>query len=125
MNRNNRMPQYREKVYEKRRVYHTEVKDGVRIFVEGESPQRLKLKDIPCSSLKLKARIDSDTFENHEGSPRKLEKAQGSDIMTEEIRKAQNDFEKRKQDEHEKNVRKKIREAVAKDFPDVAQLVNE
>ncbi len=123
MNRNNRMPQYREKVYEKRKVYHTDVKDGVRIFVEGEKPN--PFKDVPCSSLKLKARIDSDTFENHEGSPRKLEKAQGSDIMTEEIRKAQNEFEKRKQEEHEKNVRKKIREAVEKDFPDVSHLVNE
>lgn len=108
MNYNNRMPVYREKNYPKRRVYHREVKDGRSVFVEGLAPN--PYQDISCESLRLKSRIDSGTFENREGAARRLEKAQGSDLMTAEIEKQQRELEERKRQSEIEKQRKKAQE---------------
>ena len=106
MNYNNRMPHYKRKVYEKRKVVHPEVKDGVTIFVEGPEPN--PYEGVNYNSLKISSRIATGTFENHEGGVRQLEKAQGSDIMMREIEQSQAEFERVR----EANLRKKALEAM-------------
>lgn len=82
-------------MYEKREVIHSEIKDGLKVFVKGPKPN--PYKDVNCSSLSLGARIESGVFEEHEGIPHKLEKANGSDIMTAQIEKEQNKMESAKE----------------------------
>lgn len=116
MRTNNRQPVYQEKVLEKRKVFHREVKDGVSIFVEGSKPN--PYKDVPCESLKLKSRIDSGVFESHEGAVRKLEKANGSDVAQKQIEDAQREFNVRKENNQRKLTEKKIKEFVDKSIND-------
>lgn len=110
---NNRQPVYRQKKYVKRKVIHTEVKDGVTIFVEGKKTN--PYEGVPCSSLSLDARIETGVYQKMEGAPRHLEKAQGSDIMTQEIEAAQRDYESRKEAAIEEEKSRKAAEQYKKD----------
>lgn len=104
------MPVYREKKYEKREVYHTETKDGKKVFVKGAKPD--PYKDIKCSSLSLDARIESGVFEDHEGGPRHLEKVQGSDVMTAEIENQQKKYEEAKSNAEKAQFKKRVNQFV-------------
>lgn len=98
---NNRQPLYKPKVYPKRECVHVEIKDGVEVFVKG--PEKNPFEGVDYHSLKLSSRIETGTFADHEGGPRKLEKAQGSDLMTLQIEEVQNEYEEKKAE----NLRKK------------------
>lgn len=92
MQRNNRFRKFESKKFPEPQKFHKEVVDGKVVFVEGTGPN--PYEGISASSLTLGARIDSGVFESHEGSPRHLEKAQGSDIMEKEI---ESEIRKRKE----------------------------
>lgn len=81
--RNNRLkvfePFEREDVVER----HPVMKNGKRVWVEG--PALDPYEKIPASSITLKSRIDSGVFENHEGRPRSLEKANASDMISDVV----------------------------------------
>ena len=122
MKLNNRIPNYPEKVFPKRRVVHSESKDGRVVFVEGAKPN--PYEGISCESLKLKSRIDTGVFQNMEGTPNHLEKANGSDIMTAEIEKQQRDYEEKKDASIRANKRKKLKEEMVKNHPEIASLLD-
>lgn len=83
---NNRMPKFEPSVFEKLKTKHRVIKNGVAVFVEGDKPD--PYKDIPASSLTLQSRIDSGTFEDHEGKPHPLEKASASDMINDVMESA-------------------------------------
>lgn len=126
MHYNNRMPVYRRKSYPKRKVKHTELKNGIVVFVEGPKPN--PYKDVPCESLSIGSRIETGTFESHEGMPHQAEKVSGADKMTAEIERQQNEYETNKKEYETKKARKerseKIKKAVAKFHPEVSDLVD-
>lgn len=123
MHYNNRMPIYRPKVIERSEVTHSEVKDGKLIFVKGPRPN--PYKDVPCDSLKLSSRIAAGTFENHEGAPNKLEKAQGSDVAVSQIEAAEREYENAKENARVAAYRKRIKEELEKTHPEVSKLVED
>ena len=123
MHYNNRMPEFRRKEFVAPKFSHTEIKDGVTIYVEGPRPN--PYKDVPCESLKLSSRIATGTFENHEGAPSKLEKAQGSDVAVAQIEAAEREYEVAKESARTKAQRKRIKEELEKKYPEVANLVDE
>lgn len=126
MHYNNRMPLYKRKIFPTRKVYHTEIKEGVVIFVEG--PKLNPYKGVPCDSLKIKSRIESGTFEDHEGMPHQAEKVSGADLMTEQIEREERAYEERKtQYENEKKRKEfnsRLKKAVEKYHPEVSDLVD-
>lgn len=95
MNTNNRQRPYKDKVYPERKVYHKERKGTNFVFVEG--PAKDPYEGIACESLKLHSRITAGTFENHEGSTTKLEKASGADKAQEMLQRAIDEREQLKQ----------------------------
>lgn len=80
MRTNNRMPVYEVKVVTPPKQRYRSVKNGKSIWVDGEKPD--PYKNVSCESLTLQSRISTGTFENHEGRPRLLEKANGSDVAS-------------------------------------------
>lgn len=126
MRYNNRMPLYKRKTFPKRKVQHTELKDGVVVFVEGLKPN--PYKGVPCESLKIKSRIETGTFVDHEGLPHQAEKVTGADLMTEQIEREERAYEERKiQYENEKkrkDFNSRLKKAVEKYHPEVADLVD-
>lgn len=88
---NNRLRNNRLKVFEPFEredvvVRHPVMKNGKRVWVEG--PALDPYEKISASSITLKSRIDSGVFENHEGRPRPLEKANASDMINDVVNSA-------------------------------------
>ena len=106
---NNRMPEYVPKKLPPSKIRHCEIVDGVRVWIDG--PKLNPYKGVDANSLSLKSRIDTGTFETHEGKPRSLDKAQGSDLLQKQIELAEQQYNKRKHDFEECQSRERLRKA--------------
>lgn len=120
---NNRMPEYVFKKPVKVKRFHTEVKDGIIVHVEGKKVN--PYEGIDCESLKLKARIDTGLFVNSEGHERTLEKANGSDLLTRQVENAERELELMKEREIVKRSRAKLKKAVAEKNKEVAEFIDD
>jgi hypothetical protein len=117
------MPLYEEKVVTPPKLVHIEVKDGKTIYVEG--PRKNPYQGVSPDSLKLSSRIAAGTFENHEGAPNRLEKAQGSDVAVAQVEAAEREYESAKENARAAVQRKRIKEELEKTHPEVAKLVDD
>lgn len=109
---NNKMPVYVDKPLPERKHRHFEIKDGVRIWVDGK--KKNPFEGVVVTSLTLDARIKAGTFVDSEGSPRSLEKVQGSDFLERKVEEAEKEYKERKSAAEEKELRKRRNEEFEK-----------